>query len=86
MRSLASRSKHLEVRQASDRQRDTLARMSDPMVIPIYCQHCSKPLTLIVTAEGPKSLTTTWTCPWCEKRNSGALDGRVVEVQVGHKA
>ena len=55
----------------------------ESVTLPLQCQLCGKPLTVVVAGSGPKPIQATWVCPWCHGANTGGLSGRVVSVKPG---
>jgi hypothetical protein len=58
--------------------------MADGAAIPVVCQYCDKPVTLISTNDLKKRMLTEWHCPWCNRSNATQVAGRIIAALVGH--
>jgi hypothetical protein len=63
-------------------------KIDAPFTLPIYCALCGRAVTLQMAPkplEHPKN-RQAWTCPHCEKKNSGGFPYEIVWVTKGHGA
>ena len=59
-----------------------MRRLEPTASLPIFCAHCGSPVELICALDDREDLTEeSWTCPWCESRNTCGMGGEIIEVK-----